>query len=252
MSGYIASLLQRAVSGSEIRPRAMQPFEPLAEIASNREEAILPVPPVMSSRVETMKTTRTTQLMDTMETTETTDRRDPVSSTTPAELRERVVNRTIDRTVFVSAPADPVTAPVMRSRENGEASPPRRPSHSESPRSARDDGHTAPSVPQRPPSRVIPEPAQAAGSLESEDPAPARGMTRVFERETRVLAPAVLPAPRIVSNTVVNSEPTVHITIGRVDVRAIAPPQPAQPRPPEKPRRPQLTLDEYLRNRGSR
>jgi hypothetical protein len=41
----------------------------------------------------------------------------------------------------------------------------------------------------------------------------------------------------------------VHITIGRIDVRAVAP-QAQQPRPPAKPKAaPPLALDDYLRGK---
>jgi hypothetical protein len=43
------------------------------------------------------------------------------------------------------------------------------------------------------------------------------------------------------------SQPTVHVTIGRVEVRAVAAPAPA--RPAERERRPVLTLAEYLEGR---
>ncbi|MEH1828425.1 MAG: hypothetical protein V7L22_24330 [Nostoc sp.] len=41
--------------------------------------------------------------------------------------------------------------------------------------------------------------------------------------------------------------PTIHVTIGRVDVRAMTPP--SAPRSPAKPPQPQLSLDAYLRSR---
>jgi hypothetical protein len=46
------------------------------------------------------------------------------------------------------------------------------------------------------------------------------------------------------------SAPTVRVTIGRVEVRAVQPPTPSQPRPPSALRSPRLTLDDYLRERG--
>jgi hypothetical protein len=46
------------------------------------------------------------------------------------------------------------------------------------------------------------------------------------------------------------SAPTVRVTIGRVEVRAVHPPAPSQTRPPSAPRSPRLTLDDYLRERG--
>jgi hypothetical protein len=43
-----------------------------------------------------------------------------------------------------------------------------------------------------------------------------------------------------------DSRPVIHVTIGRVEVRAVQPqPAPQRPAPP----RPKLTLEEYLRQR---
>ena len=44
------------------------------------------------------------------------------------------------------------------------------------------------------------------------------------------------------------SAPTVRVTIGRVEVRAIQPSP--EPPTPSAPRGPRLTLDDYLRERG--
>ncbi|MEV7037721.1 hypothetical protein [Amycolatopsis sp. NPDC051061] len=62
--------------------------------------------------------------------------------------------------------------------------------------------------------------------------------------------PVDVPKPsRPVSRRAPAAEPTVHISIGRVEVKAA--PQPA-PRPAraESPRRPAVSLDDYLRNRA--
>jgi len=44
--------------------------------------------------------------------------------------------------------------------------------------------------------------------------------------------------------------PTIQVTIGRVEVRAIVPPAPTPPRPVEAPRGPMLSLEEYLKQRN--
>lgn len=64
--------------------------------------------------------------------------------------------------------------------------------------------------------------------------------------DPRAVPPARRPEVRVVGAP--SSEPTVHIHIGRVDVRAVAPNPPAKAGPRE-PRREPATLDEYLRRR---
>jgi hypothetical protein len=46
--------------------------------------------------------------------------------------------------------------------------------------------------------------------------------------------------------------PAVHVTIGRIDVRAITPPPSSRPARRHVPPRPSLSLDDYLKQRSSR
>jgi hypothetical protein len=46
----------------------------------------------------------------------------------------------------------------------------------------------------------------------------------------------------------VAAEPVVHISIGRVEVKAVA--ETTAPRRPPQPKRPALSLDDYLRERS--
>jgi hypothetical protein len=65
-------------------------------------------------------------------------------------------------------------------------------------------------------------------------------------------SPVVFQASRA-PITAPESTRTVQVTIGRVDVLAIAPPEPLRqqrPRPPMP--RPSLSLDEYLKSRSGR
>jgi len=74
--------------------------------------------------------------------------------------------------------------------------------------------------------------------------------TAARETQPRIDPRAIPPARRSEVRVVeaVSSEPTVHIHIGRVDVRAVAPNPPAKAGPRE-PRREPVPLDEYLRRR---
>ncbi len=63
--------------------------------------------------------------------------------------------------------------------------------------------------------------------------------------------PVDVPKPtRPVSRRTPAAEPAVHISIGRVEVKAAAPPAP--PARTESRRRPAVSLDDYLRDRGER
>jgi hypothetical protein len=51
--------------------------------------------------------------------------------------------------------------------------------------------------------------------------------------------------PRTTLRTRQEEPPTVRVTIGRVDVRAVTPEQPPEPKPKPRPA-PRMSLDEYL------
>lgn len=67
-------------------------------------------------------------------------------------------------------------------------------------------------------------------------------MPKVFEPQS----PHVNPADDVGRQ---DAAPTIRVTIGRVDVRAVAAPAREARRAPEPPR-PGLTLEDYLRRRG--
>jgi hypothetical protein len=68
--------------------------------------------------------------------------------------------------------------------------------------------------------------------------------------------PSVIPAPPLTrsvpSATKIPASPpgtpTIRVSIGRVEVRLVAPPAPPSPSPPSQPK-PAMSLDEYLRGR---
>jgi hypothetical protein len=98
------------------------------------------------------------------------------------------------------------------------------------------------------PARPTPEPAPArrptvrdALAPRAQAPPPAR------RAAPAVVAPtlAVRPPPPPLNVQVREPAPTVRVTIGRVDVRAVAPEPPARPKRKPKPA-PRVSLDEYL------
>lgn len=112
-------------------------------------------------------------------------------------------------------------------------------------------GEAARAIEPHPTVRAV-EPASEPTPVSS---APIPG-ARTAARETqpridpRAISPARRPEVGVVE--ALSSEPTVHIHIGRVDVRAAAPNPPAKagPREPRRePRREPVPLDEYLRRR---
>lgn len=75
----------------------------------------------------------------------------------------------------------------------------------------------------------------------------------VRRREVPIAHPASPAAPMFRREPMPEAAPTIHVTIGRVDVRAVIPGAPA-PRTETGPRAPALSLEDYLaqRNRGGR
>jgi hypothetical protein len=68
-------------------------------------------------------------------------------------------------------------------------------------------------------------------------------------RRDQPVRPAAVPLPPASRRSSrMAAEPTVHISIGRVEVKATA--EPAAPKRAEQPRRPVLSLDDYLRGRA--
>lgn len=86
-------------------------------------------------------------------------------------------------------------------------------------------------------------------------PTPPASHTRaeriVVQPEVRPLAERPTPPSSALSLPPTSSGPTVHVTIGRLEVRATPPPPPARTTRPTEPS-PPVKLDDYLRRRGGR
>jgi hypothetical protein len=98
-----------------------------------------------------------------------------------------------------------------------------------------------------PPSRFAERPQEPTVIVKAfTKPAAVPGVERAV-----VLARAVQPKLAVVPAARATSAPrSVQITIGRIEVRASAPPQSRQPRP-AKPAAPKLSLEQYLRDRST-
>lgn len=112
-----------------------------------------------------------------------------------------------------------------------------------------------------PPLRPATKPDQRNAAMGRESPAPARVTAA---RQPEPPAPQPIPAPRAPSVRPADpastgapdrieagpgTEPVVHITIGRVEVR-VPGSEPASPRPASRPARHVMSLDEYLERRA--
>ncbi len=101
---------------------------------------------------------------------------------------------------------------------------------------------------------VLPESPRASLPLKKHDKsysppalAPPEAPARAYDAEARKNAPAWQALPDAARD---DSAPAIHITIGRIEVRAVSPPQPA--RRAERRVAPKLSLDDYLKRSGGR
>lgn len=97
-----------------------------------------------------------------------------------------------------------------------------------------------------PPFAVMPEPAEPGGA-ESEPIAPDWPAP---SRPAPVLRPSITAAPDTPPPGPAAQPPVIRVTIGRIEVRAVAPTERAKPAPQR--RRLSLSLDDYLKQRGGR
>lgn len=97
---------------------------------------------------------------------------------------------------------------------------------------------------------------QVTGSLESRPFADSQSLPLATQRQSLDSTPPVIPtqlvplsAPATTAIPSIKPEPpTIRVTIGRIDVRAIASPTP--PRQAPKPNIPKLSLEDYLKSRN--
>ena len=170
--------------------------------------------------------------------------------------------------------AEPSVRPAMSAvrsptqRGPGEGPPPRRPSETSPAQAVRDSDDDADSPTQRgpgegPPPRRPSETSPAQAVRDSDDDADRSlhpAVTAVLEDRAEQPPPIDgdfrhpanrLASPGVETRTHATSpaagEPTIKVTIGRIEVRAVTPP--AQPAKPKKPTAPRLSLDDYLRRR---
>jgi hypothetical protein len=172
-------------------------------------------------------------------------RPDAGADTTPAMRRRRRVEAAHDGRAPAAAPRQPDQAPEPR----GPAPPP--------PSIARSIAPAPPVTAALPPPPRAPAPVAAhrgAGAPPPAAPAPPwaprgerRQPQRLITQRRAAVARAAAPTRRVRAEP--QAPPTVHVTIGRLEVRASSPP--AAPRSRAvTPQAPKLGLDEYLRARS--
>ena len=155
--------------------------------------------------------------------------------TAPAAREQRTLEQTIERVHHVLSPQAAETRPEERPAPRAAEAPP------------------------EPPAESVVEPAAVEPAVEVRE----RETVRVLTPPPRELLP---PPPRVppvgrrqTIRTIADRQPpaspgepsTVRITIGRVEVRAVQPPQPP-PRPAPPPAPPGPTLEEFLEERERR
>lgn len=257
MSGFLTNLLERSRGTAEvIRPRVASMFEPpgieaAGDWVSEPFEQSNGEPQVASPRKPARHTTPPPPLSLRVEThPDTGEVRDTKPAETPLENPAHVTPSPLHRPVPESAPprtprrhtvspeALATFTPAVLPRESRIASP--RPSLAEPPPATQPRPQTIPLSHESPaarkppstPERALPE--RRAVAIPTLSPPPAR-------RPRFEPAVTVAKAPP--------SEPSIHITIGRIEVRADA-----EPAVRSKPRveSPVMGLNEYLKTRGDK
>jgi len=89
----------------------------------------------------------------------------------------------------------------------------------------------------------VPRPASAPRALTASP-----GRTPVARSKGTIISPRQTRTPRQFEHPVSDSTPTIHVTIGRVEVRAVPAPLPT-PQPARRAAPPKLSLADYLQNR---
>jgi hypothetical protein len=269
MSGFLEGVIERAVHGSEIRPRALLPFQATAELVAFED--------VVAEDRGTRRAAAGGRDARAPEVEEVADAPHPPSAPSPRPAGRRVLEggapreetspRVSEEAARREEPSPRVSGErVAEGRVRG-APPEQEPRMTEriadaprvihEPRVVIEPRAVAPSVMERP----VAPPRASAPDIETDEPAAdvreAAPRIAITTRETarnslgvprRQLGPA--ESRPYVSPPAETAEPTVRITIGRVDVRALVQPAPARPAPQAE--RPRLSLEEYLRARNGR
>jgi len=222
MNGYLASLVQRARGeGSVLQPRVRATFEPAPDFQEvEREVETIAASPAAKStqpaRVETIASEP--------ETPTTFER----SVAVPHEPTSRPIENAPHVESQLPVAVSPAPTPIVVQPN----APPR-------------SAGVPPAVTGRPARRLKPETILENHHLTEE---------RVIHEQThdqKVITHETRTNQRERSNTIIHeqseNESPIQITIGRIDVRAIVPPQPARQTNTNKPK--PLTLDDYLRGK---
>jgi hypothetical protein len=269
MNNYLNHLINRGSDHvNQVKPRLPSLFEPLPETAILRTSLISednslvspalettegqtapppPKKPEIESTVFSRINLPTVAVSASPLTTENTSTAMPPSLSRKAqpELRAEILvvppQRLIDSLLppvpkLIEHSGGPVIIPRERAVISSVRQPEISPERSE-PNSSPVTTGTEPSP--LSPSRIIP--VKESPTIR---PAPVPAPTiEVTSRRSRASAWESIDAPQLAS-----SAPTIHVTIGRIEVRATPPPVSVQPK--SRPAAPLMSLDDYLRQRG--
>ena len=252
MSGLFTHLAERARGETRaVRPRLLARFEP-----STPDMAGLTAEAPRSAPVEPAATQPTSAPV---EWSIDVDADEPMTAppehgALPAPAEATLVEPAI-ATVIAPAPAEPThTAPRALDDTPRPALHERAPSSADRHDRVRPSPLLTPQISLQATEATASEPAPAAPERVTAAPVLAQSR-RPGPASRREIAPTLAPAraepPRSKSETI-REETTVHVSIGRIELRAAQPPKtpPAKPREPAKPA--VMSLDEYLLSRRAR
>lgn len=237
MSDYLKNLVERTLDPSRVvQPRLASRFEPQGTFAAfdldTGEGETEPAEPAVEARAEARRAEATPRA----ESAPRTRAEHFAAPSVPERRPDALPHEQRPAPASERAPNPPTTAMTFAERE--------------APRP------TVTSV------EAGKSPARAEASIKVSDavresrPAPESGTAQ----KPRVVEPRLSPLPKVFEGQSPHvpaaddagreeAAPTIRVTIGRVDVRAVAAPAREARRAPE-PQRPSLTLEDYLRRRG--
>jgi hypothetical protein len=243
MSDYLTRLVERSLGvAPQIEPLIAPLHAPAGQSLSMETEPAARIAPVAEAKIEVADgdiapadapnaTTSTPAAIPSLETQ--TPRRERRSSELPARSDSERHGKSGESNPSAREPSQPVSRSLPLSNVSPEN------------RTTTD------------PQPVIAVPA-GAGVTASNSPEPARKAAKALPGPQRVVVQPQVTAPRrsppafppLSRQQGRNEPPAIHVTIGRVEVRAVMPP-PTPPRPAAPPpAAPKLSLEEYLKQRN--
>jgi len=234
---YLERLAMKAAgAGMQVRPRSRSRFEPPAAAGNAESGEDLEVPRVAGENRRILL-----QAALPSNPPERTETRTMAPAENGRAVKKRITDRDDGRPIAIHPDAKWSARGEVRATDRGGA-----PSEAVSPLAPR-SGTASPAL--TPSAPQSPAPRRETAAAFAEPPLARGGALRVPETGVASIAPGTRAADDVPRSDLERVSRQVHVTIGRVEVRAVMPEaavrQPTLPRPPTA-----LSLDEYLRKRG--